>query len=65
MQDYAKLKAEIQDTIEGVKDMRERTILRLRFIERLSFRDIAIAMSYGKTQIYEIYQRALKNVKIS
>ena len=65
MEQYAKLKAEIQEVIEGVKDMRERTILRLRFIERLSFRDIAIVMSYGKTQIYEIYQRALKNVKIS
>jgi DNA-directed RNA polymerase specialized sigma subunit len=60
-----KLKGEIQDAIEGVKDMRERTILRLRFIERLSFRDIGIAMAYGKSQVHEIYQKAIKNVKIS
>lgn len=65
MEQYAKLKAEIQDAIEGVKDMRERTVLRLRFIERLSFRDIGIVMAYGKSQIYEIYQEAIKKVKIS
>ena len=65
MQEYAKLKCEIQDAIEGVKDMRERTVLRLRFIERLSFRDIGIVMAYGKSQIYEIYQEAIKKVKIS
>lgn len=65
MEQYAKLKAEIQEIIEGVKDMRERTILRLRFIERLSFRDIAICIAYSKSQVERIYQDALKNVKIS
>ena len=65
MEQYAKLKAEIQEVIEGVKDMRERTILRLRFIERLSFRDIAICIAYSKSQVERIYQEAIKKVKIS
>ena len=39
MEQYAKFKGEIQDAIEGVKDMRQRTVLRLRFIERLSFQE--------------------------
>jgi DNA-directed RNA polymerase specialized sigma subunit len=65
MEQYAKLKAEIQDAIEGVKDMRQRTILRLRFIERLSFRDIAICVAYSKSQVERIYQEALKSVKIA
>lgn len=65
MRDYAKLKSEIQDVIEGVDGMRERTILRLRFIERLSFRDIGIAMAYGKSQIERIYRNAIEKVKIS
>jgi hypothetical protein len=39
MEQYAKLKGEIQDAIEGVKDIRQRTVLRLRFIERPSFRE--------------------------
>ena len=65
MQDYAKLKGKIQDAIEGVKDMRQRTVLRLRFIERLSFRDIGIAMAYSRPQVQRIYQEALKSVKIA
>ncbi len=65
MEQYAKLKGEIQDAIEGVKDMRQRTVLRLRFIERLSFRDIAICVAYSKSQVERIYQEALKNVKIA
>ena len=65
MQEYAKLKCEIQDAIEGVKDMRQRTVLRLRFIERLSFRDIAICIAYSKSQVERIYQEALKSVKIA
>lgn len=65
MRDYAKLKSEIQDAIEGVKDMRQRTVLRLRFIERLSFRDIAICVAYSKSQVERIYQEALKSVKIA
>jgi RNA polymerase sigma factor (sigma-70 family) len=65
MEQYAKLKAEIQEVIESVKDMRERTILRLRFIERLSFRDIAICIAYSKSQVERIYQEAIKKVKIS
>ncbi|MBO5212858.1 MAG: DUF1492 domain-containing protein [Clostridia bacterium] len=65
MEQYASLKKEIQEKIEGVKDMRERTVLRLRFIERLSFRDIGIAMSYSKVQVQRIYQEAIKNVRIS
>jgi DNA-directed RNA polymerase specialized sigma subunit len=65
MQSYAQRKGEIQDVIEAVKDMRQRTVLRLRFIERLSFRDIAICIAYSKSQVERIYQDALKNVKIS
>ncbi|MBO5212407.1 MAG: DUF1492 domain-containing protein [Clostridia bacterium] len=65
MEQYASLKKEIQEKIEGVKDMRKRTVLRLRFIDRLPFRDIGIAMSYRKSQIYDIYDRAIKNVAIS
>ena len=64
-QEYARLKGEIQDVIESIKDMRERTVLRLRFIERFSFRDIAIVMAYSKSQIERIYQEAIKKVKIS
>lgn len=37
---------------------------RLRFIERLSFNDIGIAMSYSKSQVFEFYDQAIKNVKI-
>jgi DNA-directed RNA polymerase specialized sigma subunit len=63
--EYARLKKEIQGVIEGVSNMQQRTILRLRFIERLSFRDIGIAMSYSKSQIDRLYQKAIENVKIS
>lgn len=65
MQDYVKLKAEIQDIIEAVTDMRERTILRLRFIERLSFEDIAICIAYSESTAKRVYKEAIKKLKIS
>lgn len=62
--EYSRLKKEIQEIIERVPNMRERTVLRLRFIERMSFNDIGIAMSYSKSQVFEFYDQAIKNVKI-
>ena len=61
---YTRVKLDIQRAIEEVEDIRQRTILRLRFIDQMTFWDISYKIHYGKSQTFQFYKNALKNIKI-
>lgn len=58
------LKEEIGKTINAVKDKDERLLLSLRYIQFLSWEDIAEKMRFCVRHIYRIHAKALKNIKI-
>jgi len=59
---FIDLKKEIHDVIEAVKNPNERLILRCRYIEFLTWEQVAERTNYSIRQVYRIHARALKNV---
>ena len=48
--------------IDNLKDRRQRTVLRDRYINRLSWRKIAKAENYSEARVYEIHRDALEQI---
>lgn len=61
---FVDLKKEIHDAIEAVKNPKERLVLRCRYIEFLTWREIAERTNYSIKQVYRIHSQALKNVVV-
>lgn len=58
------LKAAIREGINAVENPNERLLLRLRYVEFLSWTDIQDKMGFCKTQVHRVHGRALINFKI-
>lgn len=58
------LKESIRCAIGAVRDVNERLLLRLRYIEFLPWDAIAERMHYSNTQVFRIHGNALKHVKV-
>lgn len=54
---------EIRRTIDSLDDRDERLLLRLRYINGLTWEQIAANMSYTMTQLHRIHDRALKHIQ--
>ena len=54
---------EIESAIGTLEDPTERTILRLRYIDGLSWYKIMATINYSEQQTHRIYARALINLK--
>ena len=53
---------EIHDTINGVKDINERLVLRYKYIERREWSDISTELNYSVERIYQIHRDALEHL---
>ncbi len=58
------LKKEIRDVINDIASPNERLLLRLRYIEFMTWEQIAEQMHYSVVQIHRIHAGALQNVKV-
>lgn len=61
---FVDLKVAIRKGIKTVENRNEELLLRLRYIEFLSWDDIQARMTCGERQVHNIHARALKNFKI-
>lgn len=61
---YVDLKKEIRRVIDDVSDMDKKMCLRYRYIEFMTWEEIAEKMNYSVMQVTRIHGRALKCVKI-
>ena len=57
------LRIEIENTIQGVPDEKERTLLEKRYLFFESWEKIAVDMDYSVQHIYRIHARALVTVE--
>lgn len=61
---YISVKNEIHSVIEAVADNDEKLCLRYRYIEFMTWEQIADEMDYSVMQVTRIHRRALQKVKI-
>lgn len=54
--------AKIENAIEGL-DPRERTLIRLHYIQGLTWEEVCVAMSYSWRQVHRIHAKALETLK--
>lgn len=57
-----KIRVEIETAIEAVEQSKERSVLRYRYINNLSWHKIAELMNYDVRSIYRIHGNALLNI---
>ena len=55
---------EIENAIESMSEIRDRTILKLKFIKGFTHEEIAEVINYSVTQEREFYKRALDHFEI-
>lgn len=58
------LKTEIRNVINAVPDNDERLCLRLRYIEFLTWEQVAEKMNYERRQVFRLHGNALNHVKV-
>ena len=61
---FVELKKEIREVVNNVPDPDERLVLRCRYIEFLTWEQVAERMNYSIKQIHRIHSKALKNVVV-
>lgn len=61
---FVDLKTAIRQAINAVENPNERLLLRLRYVEFLSWADIQKKMGFCKTQVQKIHGRALLNFRM-
>lgn len=58
-----KLLEAIEDLIEGLEDYRQKTLIRLRYIDGLSWEQIAQEMHWSERTVYNIHGKALAELR--
>ena len=64
IENYVSVKNEIHSVIEAVENNDEKLCLRYRYIEFMSWDDIADKMHYELRNVFRLHGKALKNIKI-
>ena len=54
---------QIEDMIEGLEDYRQKTLIRLRYIDGRSWEQIAIEMHWSERTVYNIHGKALEALR--
>lgn len=62
--EYARLKDEIRETINGLTDNDEKLLLRCRYVNFLTWNEICEKMNISMRTVHRIHASALKNIKI-
>ncbi len=60
--DLTRATEEIEDAIE-VLESRERTLIRLHYIQGLTWEEVCVAMTYSWRQVHRIHAKALEALK--
>lgn len=63
MAEYIDEKEKISDAIDKIADLTERAILRMRYINGKSIKEIEQAVGYGRAHIYRIHDEAIEKLK--
>ena len=58
------LKKQIMDAIESVKDPQESLLLNLRYLNFLTWEEIAFEMGFTVRNVHMLHSKALKNIKV-
>lgn len=56
-------RAEIAESISGVKNENLATILQMRYLDYMSWEDIMASMDYCRSYLYELHGRALRELR--
>lgn len=59
------LRAEITEKIDAMENETESLLLRLRYIHRLKWEEVAVKMDYSWKQIHRLHSKALNNFKMT
>lgn len=57
-------KLKIREAISGLKDIRQRRVLSMKYLDGMEFDEIAEKMNYSQAHIWVIHGKALKNLEI-
>ncbi|MDD4291042.1 MAG: sigma-70 region 4 domain-containing protein [Clostridia bacterium] len=60
-----KLKEEIQETINRLKDRDERFILLYRYMQRMKYQDIALELNLSERTVRRLHNRALGKIVVN
>lgn len=63
IKELCRVKAEVRAAIDAVEDMRQREVLEWRYLNYLSWEQIAQAMHYDVRWVYMLHRHGLKRVK--
>lgn len=61
--ELAELEAMLAPLVDGLENPLERTVMRLRYFDRLSARDIAYRMAYSEPYVFRLLDRAVKKLE--
>ena len=61
--EFVKLKTDIQEKLDAVEDISLRMLLKYRYIDGLTFEQIAVNMNYSYQWICELHRRALQKIE--
>jgi DNA-directed RNA polymerase specialized sigma24 family protein len=59
---YVDLGCDIQATIDGIGDIHFRQLLTYRYIDGMTFEEIAVCMNYSWKQIHRLHSQALNKI---
>lgn len=65
MEQRIRIRREITQRIEAMRDETEKTVLRLRYIRWMKWEQIAERMGYSSEHVQRIHKKALRNFKMS
>lgn len=55
---------EIENKIETLKDVKQKRVMELRYLDGITFERIAVAMGFSWNHVHRIHSKALNNIKI-
>ncbi|MDU1909721.1 sigma factor-like helix-turn-helix DNA-binding protein [Fusobacterium sp.] len=64
IENMRQLKEKICNDITRIEDITEKELLQKRYIQNLTWEDIAEQLGYSITQTYRIHKKALSNFKV-
>lgn len=64
IEEFIDVKMEIRETIKSLKNGNQQLVLQLRYIEFLSWEEIAEKMAYSLIQVKRIHNRAIRRLNI-
>lgn len=61
---FLEIKIQIRKSIDNMKNVDEKLVLKLKYLEFMTFEEVAESLNYSISQIHRIHKNALHNFKI-